>query len=140
MREFKKMVANVSFILKHCFSARPPPVGKGYASVQYHIKKMKVTMKDVLFELTTGYKIMNPIRGLLPSSPSIGMIGVNAEGCSPSTRTPGVNAALQAIDKEIESSSSDWQKRASKYVRERITPESRYKLKKFIDDNTLNKI
>ena len=33
MREFKKMVVNVSFILKHCFSARPPPVGKGYASV-----------------------------------------------------------------------------------------------------------
>jgi hypothetical protein len=58
------MAVNVSFILKHCFSPKPPPVGKGYASVQYHIKQMKMTMKDVLFELTTGYRIMNPIRGL----------------------------------------------------------------------------
>jgi hypothetical protein len=136
MREFKKMVVNVSFILKHCFSARPSPVGKGYASVQYHIKKMKVTMQDVLFELTTSYKIMNPIRGLLPRSPS----SATAVDCSPIMRRSGVCATFQAIDKEIESSSSDWQKRASKYVKERITPESRYKLKKFIDDDTLNKI
>ena len=140
MREFKKMAVNVNFILKHCFSPIPPPVGKGYASVQYHIRQMKVTMKDILFELTTGYKIMNPIRGLLPSSPSIGMIGANTAGGSPSTRTSSVSVAFQAIDKEIESSSSNWQKMATKYVKERITPESRYKLKKFIDDNTLNKI
>jgi hypothetical protein len=101
---------------------------------------MKLTMKDVLFELTTGYKIMNPIRGLLPSSPSTGVIDANSAQASPSTRTSVVSAAFQAIDEEIESSSSDWQKRAAKYVRERITPESRYKLKKFIDDDTLNKI
>ena len=41
---------------------------------------------------------------------------------------------------EIESSNSDWQKKATKYVKDRITPDSRYKLKKFIDDETLNKI
>jgi hypothetical protein len=135
MREFKKMAVNVSFILKHCFSSKPPPVGKGYAAVQYHIKKMNVTMKDVLFELTTGYRIMNPIRGLLPGSPS-----VTAACGSPYAGTSSVSAALRAIDEDIENSNSEWQKKAAKYVKERITPESRYKLKKFIDDDTLNKI
>jgi hypothetical protein len=41
---------------------------------------------------------------------------------------------------ELENSNSDWQKKATKYVKDRITPDSRYKLKKFMDDDTLNKI
>ena len=140
MREFKKMAVNVSFILKHCFSPKPPPVGKGYAAVQSHHKHMRVTMRDVLFELSTGYRIMNPIRGLLPGSPAVGSTGVSSNCNSPSEGMSGASAAFHAIDMEIESSNSDWQKKATKYVKDRITPDSRYKLKKFIDDETLNKI
>ena len=140
MREFKKMAVNVSFILKHCFSPKPPPVGKGYAAVQSHHKHMRVTMRDVLFELSTGYCIMNPIRGLLPGSPAVRSTGVSSNYNSPSERMSGASAAFHVIDMEIESSNSDWQKKATKYVKDRITPDSRYKLKKFIDDKTLNKI
>ena len=32
MHEFKKMAVKVHFILKHCFPARIPPEGKGYAA------------------------------------------------------------------------------------------------------------
>ena len=35
---------------------------------------------------------------------------------------------------------SEWMKEAAAYVKERITPDSRYKLKKFIDDEKLNQI
>ncbi len=84
MQEFKKMAVNVSFILKHCFSPKHPPVGKGNAAIQSHHKHMRVTMKDVLFELSTGYCIMNPIRGLLPGSPAVGMSGVTSTCDSPS--------------------------------------------------------
>ena len=42
-------------------------------------------------------------------------------------------------DKQLETANSEWQKDAAKYVKECITPESRYKLKKFIDDDKLNK-
>ena len=34
----------------------------------------------------------------------------------------------------------EWQKKASTYVKDRIKPDSRYKLKKFIDDQMLNRI
>ncbi len=44
------------------------------------------------------------------------------------------------IDKQLETANSEWQKDAAKYVKDCITPESRYKLKKFIDDDKLNKI
>jgi hypothetical protein len=140
MREFKKMAVNVSFILKHCFSPKPPPVGKGYAAIQSHHKHMKVTMRDVLFELSTGYRIMNPIRGLLPASPCLGTTGVSSTCNSPSEGISGASAAFHAIDMELENSNSDWQKKATKFVKDRITPDSRYKLKKFMDNDTLNKI
>eukprot|EP00804_Cyclotella_cryptica_P022158 CCRYP_011619-RA/>CCRYP_011619-RA protein AED:0.03 eAED:0.03 QI:428/1/1/1/0/0/2/125/265 len=47
---------------------------------------------------------------------------------------------VDEIDRKIEEAASDWQKSASKYVKEHIKPESRYKLKKFIDNEMLNKI
>ncbi len=126
MREFKKMAVNVRFILKHCFPSRLPPTGKGYAAIQSHHKHLKILMKDILFELASGYKIMNPIRGILPGSP----IG----------NQPNLNNIGNEIDQHLDTSNSQWQKEASIYVRERITPDSRYKLKKFIDDEKLNKI
>ena len=47
---------------------------------------------------------------------------------------------VDEIDRAIEETSSDWQKSASKYVKEYIKPDSRYKLKKFIENEMLNKI
>jgi hypothetical protein len=126
MREFKKMAINVRFILKHCFPAKPPPTGKGYAAIQSHHKHMRVSMKDILFELASTYKIMNPIRGIVPGSPE-------GNACI----LPNI---ANDIDRRLEMENSGWQKKASQYVKERITPESRYKLKKFIDDEMLNKI
>jgi hypothetical protein len=126
MREFKKMAINVRFILKHCFPAKQPPSGKGYAAIQSHHKHMKVSMKDVLFDLADSYKIMNPIRGILPGSPEA------------TART--FTVVENDIDKRLEIENGGWQKQATQYVKDRITPESRYKLKKFIDDEMLNKI
>ena len=68
MREFKKMAVNVHFMLKHCFPMKPAPVGQGYAAIQHHHKKLKISLKDTLFELATSYKLMNPIRGVVPGS------------------------------------------------------------------------
>lgn len=47
---------------------------------------------------------------------------------------------VDEIDRAIEENSSDWQKSASKIVKEYIKPDSRYKLKKFIENEILNKI
>ena len=69
MREFKKMAVNFRFMLKHCFPMKPAPVGKGYAAIQHHHKHLKILLKDTLFELATSYKLMNPIRGVVPGSP-----------------------------------------------------------------------
>ena len=66
MREFKKMAANVHFMLKHCFPMKPAPVGKGYAAIQHH--QLKILLKDILFELATSYKTLNPIRGVVPGA------------------------------------------------------------------------
>jgi hypothetical protein len=126
MREFKKMAINVRFILKHCFPSKPAPNGKGYSAIQNHHKHLKTSMKDVLFELSSTYKMMNPIRGVVPGSPF-------CQGELLRHRT-------DHIDAKIASDQSDWTKEASAYVRDRITPDSRYKLKKFIDDEKLNRI
>jgi hypothetical protein len=120
------MAVNVCFIMKHCFPTRKPPAGRGYAAVKNHQKQLKISMKDILFELASSYKVMNPIRGILPGSPL--MVKGNT------------TSHEDEIDKQLETANSEWQKDATKYVRECITPDSRYKLKKFIDDEMLNKI
>ena len=83
-------------------------------------------MKDVLYQLASSYKLMNPIRVIIPVSP---------------TRTLGVSGIQHdIIDQNLEKERSTWYKEATKYVKERIKPDSRYKLRKYIDDPTLNKI
>jgi hypothetical protein len=42
------------------------------------------------------------------------------------------------IDKKISTKDSQWMKTATKYVKECITPDSWYKLRKFIEDDMLN--
>ena len=120
------MAVNVRFILKHCFPSRIPRVGIGYSAIQSHHKHLKVSMRDVPFELATTFKILNPIRGIVPGSPF--------------TKEVVEIPSEDDIDNHLDNANSDWQKKASNYVRDKITPESRYKLKKFIDDATLNKI
>ena len=120
------MAINVGFILKHCFPAKSPTRGSGYSAIQCQNHRSEVTMKDVLYQLASSYKLMNPIRGVIPVSP---------------TRTIGVSEMQQdVIDQNLEKERSTWYKEATKYVKERIKPESRYKLSKYIEDPTLNKI
>ena len=80
-------------------------------------------MKDILFELATNYKIMNPIRGIVPGSPFKGQVHVSG--------------VLDETNKQLENGSSEWQKKAENYVKECITLES--KMKKVIDNAMLNK-
>ena len=83
-------------------------------------------MRDVLFELASTFKILNPIRGIVPNSPfTLESVEVPSE---------------DEIDKHLDNANSDWQKKAANYVKDKIRPDSRYKMKKFIDDETLNKI
>ena len=126
MREFKKMAVNVCFMLKHCFPKKSPPVGKGYAAIQHHHKHLKISLKDVLFELASSYKLFNPIRGVVPYSPIRG----NPE------RTENADDINMMVEEDL----SEWMKEATAYVKERITPDSRYKLRKFITDEKLNRI
>ncbi len=83
-------------------------------------------MKDILFELASSYKVMNPIRGIVPGSPLVGQVNMTS--------------LEEEIDKQLKTANSEWQKDAAKYVKKRITSERHYKLKKFIDDHKLNKI
>jgi hypothetical protein len=126
MREFKKMAVNVGFILKHCFPAKSPTHWGGYSMIQRLNHKSDVTMKDVLYQLASSYKLMNPIHGVVPISPTctVGESGIQHD----------------AVDQKVENKRSTWYKEATKYIKERIKPESRYKLKKYIEDPTLNKI
>jgi hypothetical protein len=126
MREFKKMAINVRFIMKHCFPLKPAPSGKGYGAIQLHHKHMKTSMRDVLFELASTYKLMNPIQGVVPGSPF-------------RKRQESINTT-DPIDEKIALEQSGWMKEAITYVKERITPDSRYKLRKFIEDEKLNRI
>ena len=70
MREFKKMAINVGFILKHCFPIEAPPHGSGYSMIQRQSHRSEFTMKDVLYQPASSYKLMNPIRGVIPVSPT----------------------------------------------------------------------
>ena len=83
-------------------------------------------MRDVLFELASTFKILNPIRGMVPGSPFM--------------QKAVEHTSEDEIDKHLDNANSDWQKNATKYVKDKIRPDSRYKLKKFIDDETLNRI
>ncbi len=69
---------------------------------------------------------MNPIRGIVKGSPY--------------KTTDVTEQSDDDIDRQIEADNGEWQKQALKYVRERIFPDSRYKLKKFMEDEQLNKI
>ena len=102
MREFKKMAVTVRFGLKHCFPIKPALIGKGFASIQHHHKHLKISMKDVLFQLATSFKLMNPIRGVVPGSPSWNSteVGENDD-----------------IDRKIEAENSAWLKTAKNMPR-----------------------
>ena len=89
-----KMAVNVHFILKHCFPARLPPMGKGYAAIQNHHKHLKISIKDILFELATSYKIMNLIRGNVPGSPLIEQLNLNGKD--------------HEIDHQLDTANSQW--------------------------------
>jgi len=62
--------------------------------------------------------VVNPIRGIEPGSPSV----LQGHESSKEDR----------IDRELETGNTEWQKEAANYVKESITPESCYKLKKFV--------
>jgi hypothetical protein len=69
---------------------------------------------------------MNPIRGIVHGSPFKGQVHVSG--------------AVDEIDKQLEIGNSEWQKKATSYVKECITRETQYTMKKFTDDQMLNKI
>ena len=62
-------------MLKHCFPTKPALIGKGFASIQHH----HVSMKDVLFQLAASYKLMNPIRGIVPHSLCMNITGIDED-------------------------------------------------------------
>ena len=112
------MAVVLRFALKNCFPTKPALSGKGYVAIQHDHKHLKISMNDVLFELATSYKLMNPIRGIVP--------------CLPFQRNEQVESD-DNIDKKISVEDSHRMKTATKYVKKRITPDSRYNLKKFIE-------
>ena len=81
---------------------------------------MKISLKDILFELATLYKLLNPVRGVVPGSPY--------------QRNQETTENADDIDMKVADDLSDLMKEAAAYVKECITPDSRYKLKKFFDD------
>jgi len=87
------MVINVGFVLKHCFPSKPMPTGKGYSAIQCHHNKLKVSMKDILFELANSYKLMNPIRCIVPGSPF--------------RRSARLEGLSDEIDKQLESENTE---------------------------------
>ena len=116
----------MGLILKNCFPEKSPTCGSGYSVIQRQNHRSEFTMKDVLYQLASSYKLMNQIHGVIPVSP---------------TQTTGVSGFQHdAIDQNLEKKRLTQYKEATKYVKERIKPESRYKLKKYTEDPTLNKI
>ena len=69
---------------------------------------------------------MNLIHGVIPGSPY--------------QNTEGNTDSMDDIDKNIDEMLSAWQKEASKNAKDQIVPDSHYKLKKFTEDERLNKI
>jgi hypothetical protein len=82
-------------------------------------------MRDVLFDLASSYKLMNPIRGIVAGFPF--------------GRKDNLNTIEDEIDQQLKTENTGWQKHVTKYVKAGITPKSWYKLKKFMDDEMLNK-
>lgn len=79
------------------------------------------SIRDVLYFLALSYMLMNPIRGIIPGSPYCSVIR-------------GGNYDLDDIDNKLEQSANESQKTALRYIKEKIKTESRYKMKKFIDN------
>ena len=67
-----------------------------YSGVQSQHKHLKMSMQDVLFELDTTFKVMNPIRGIVHGLLFIGQVNVNSID--------------DEIDKQLDSENSEWQK------------------------------
>jgi hypothetical protein len=103
-REFKKITGNIRFILKQCFPCKPTPTRKWHSAIQCHHKKLRVSIKDILFELATSYKLMNPIRGIVPGSPF--------------KRNIDLEVLKDDIDKKLESEHTEWQKEVFMYTNE----------------------
>ena len=95
------MAVNVRFMMKHCFPVKAAPVDKGYSAIQQHYKHLKISMKDILFELATSYILVNPIRGVMPESLFCAHTQTESE---------------DVINKKIEARNSQWLKTATKYV------------------------
>ena len=60
--------------------------------------------------------------------------------CSPIRGDPETIENADVIDMMVAEDLSEWMKEAAAYAKDRITPDSRYKLRKFITDEKLNRI
>ncbi len=69
---------------------------------------------------------MNPIRGVGPGSSF--------------RRNPETIENADDTDMMVAEGLTEWMKEAAAYMKEGITPDSRYKLKKLVDDEKLNRI
>ena len=63
MMEIKKLGLNMCFARKHCFPNTLVLKGKGYSGIQAHLGNLKRDhiLKEVRFDLTTAYCIINSI-------------------------------------------------------------------------------
>lgn len=111
MREFKKMVMNVCFMLKHFFPTKLARIGQGYTAIQHHYKNLKISMKDILFDLAASHKLMNPIRGVVRVSHF--------------QRNPKIIDFEDNIDMKVAAEDTQWMKEAAAYLKVYITHDSR---------------
>ena len=114
------MAVNIGFILKHYFVKIEAPRWKGFAVIQVHHKNSMVSMKDILYSISTSFELMNPILGIIPGSPMPKKTDAYA----------AIDMEDDVIDMEISNASSDWQKQTSAYVSNIIEAKSKNKLKK----------
>jgi len=127
LREFKKLALQVLAVKRHCFLGTKLPPNGGFRCIQIALGHSNLSLKAVLHELALNYKMMNPLHGMVPGSPS--KRGIESESSS---------------DEEVEENISargltEYQKQAKKYVANALARPGQ-PFKKFKGDKRLDQI
>jgi hypothetical protein len=130
IREIKKVAVNAFLLKKHCYNSIPNEwfPGKSFSSIRKKLAQHEGTLSDFILELALTYKILSPMRGLVPTSPLKRRRPWERERDNAGT----VNACLLMQQEVIRLGQRD----AEMYC----TKVHRRKLKKFTEDEMLNSI
>ena len=121
LREIRKLALQVLALKRHCFLGEKLPLDRGFRGIQIALGHSSSSLKGVLHELALNYKMINPMHGMIPGSPT--KHGIESESESLSDEDIEENISARGL--------TEYQRQVKKYVADALASKGYQPFKKF---------